>query len=166
IRRRPSAVLPISSDSSMPLTGVESLPFLSRSTPPQRCHHKDLTDPLKLSDACCQNCASWTATSAALPRSETERFCSTILSCIWPNEANLSQSIQWLTNGVHILIGASALACSPDRKIKIRIRERLIVEREVPPLLVVGPKAAAGHRRGEQRAVLLRLVAHARIRRP
>jgi hypothetical protein len=55
---------------------------------------------------------------------------------------------------------------SPDRKIEIRIRERLIVEREVPPLLVVGPKAAAGHRRGEQRAVLLRLVAHARIRWP
>src|SRR5262249_34256359 len=55
---------------------------------------------------------------------------------------------------------------SPDRKIEIRIRERLIVEREVPPLLVVGPKAAAAHRRGEQRAVLLRLIAHARIRRP
>src|SRR5262245_10728873 len=77
----------------MSLTGVESLPFLSRSTPRQRCHHKNLTDPLKLSDACCQNCVSWTATSAALPRSETERF-----YCIRPNEANLSQSIQWLTN--------------------------------------------------------------------
>src|SRR5262245_44989089 len=145
----------------MPLTGVESLPFLSRSTPPQRCHHKDLTDPLKLSDACCQNCVSWTATSAALPRSETERFCSATLSCIWPNEANLSQSIQWLTNGVHIL-----LTSSPDRKIEIRIRERLIVEREVPPLPVVGPKAAADHRGGEQRAVLLHLIAHASIRRP
>jgi hypothetical protein len=34
----------------------------------------NLTDPLKLSDACCQNCVSWTATSAALPRSETERL--------------------------------------------------------------------------------------------
>src|SRR5262245_50950259 len=55
---------------------------------------------------------------------------------------------------------------SPDRKIEIRIGERLVVEREVPPLLVVGPKAASGHRRGEQRAVLLRLIAHARVRRP
>jgi hypothetical protein len=58
----------------MPLTGVESLPFLSRSTPLQRCHHKNLTDPLKLSDAYCQTCASWTDTSVALLRSETERF--------------------------------------------------------------------------------------------
>src|SRR5262245_34891018 len=98
----------------MPLTGVESLPFLSRSTPRQRCHHKNLTDPLKPSDACCQNCVSWTATSAALRRCEIERSCSTTLSCIWPNEANLSQSIQWLTNSVHILIGASALTSSPD----------------------------------------------------
>jgi hypothetical protein len=29
---------------------------------------------LKPSDACCQNCASWTDTSAALLRGETERF--------------------------------------------------------------------------------------------
>src|SRR5262249_57905391 len=58
----------------MPLTGVESLPFRSRSTPRQRCHHKNLTDPLKLSDACCQNCASWTDTSAALPRGGTKRL--------------------------------------------------------------------------------------------
>jgi len=41
-----------------------------------------------------------------------------------------------------------------------------IIEREVPPLLVVGPKAAAAHRGGEQRAVLLRLIADAPIRRP
>src|SRR5262249_32332563 len=150
----------------MPLTGVESLPFLSRSTPRQRCHHKNLTDPLKLSDACCQNCVSWTATSAALPRSETERFALQLLVVFGqtkPIFLNLSNSLQ---AGVDILIGASALASSPDRKIEIRIRERLIVEREVPPLLVVGPKTAAGHRRGEQRAVLLRLIAHASIRRP
>src|SRR5260370_41438978 len=57
-------------------------------------------------------------------------------------------------------------AVSPDREIEIRIRERLVVEREVPPLLVGGPKAAADHRGGEQRAVLLRLLAHAPIRRP
>src|SRR5215475_6573517 len=90
----------------MRLSGVDRSP--NRSTPRRRCRHKNLTDPLKLSDACCQNCVSWTATSAVLPRSETERSCSTTLSCIWPNEANLSQSIQWLTNGAHILIGASA----------------------------------------------------------
>jgi hypothetical protein len=56
------------------IAGVESLPFLSRSTPLQRCHHKNLTDPLKLSDAYCQTCASWTDTSVALLRSESGRF--------------------------------------------------------------------------------------------
>jgi len=39
-------------------------------------------------------------------------------------------------------------AVSPDREIEIRIREGLVVEREVPPLLVIGPKAAATHRGG------------------
>jgi hypothetical protein len=55
---------------------------------------------------------------------------------------------------------------SSDRKVEIRIRERLIDEREVPPFLVVRPKAAACHRRGEQCAVRLRLRAHARVRGP
>src|SRR5215510_14186650 len=93
----PSAVLPRSSDSSMPLTGVESLPFLSRSTPLQRCHYKKLTDPPKLSDACCQNCVSWTATSAALPRSETERFALQLLVVFGqtkPIFLNLSNGLQ------------------------------------------------------------------------
>jgi hypothetical protein len=88
----------------MPLTGVESLPFLSRSTPLQRCHHKNLTDPLKLSDAYCQTCASWTDTSVALLRSESGRFAAfmveqirwTICSCTQQNEANFYKSVQWL----------------------------------------------------------------------
>jgi hypothetical protein len=62
--------------------------------------------------------------------------------------------------------GQRALTSSPDRKVEIRVRERLIDEREVPPLLVVGPKAAACHCRGEQRAVRLRLRAPARVRGP
>src|SRR5262249_14888452 len=158
----------------MRLSGVDRSP--NRSTPRRRCRHKNLTDPLKLSDACCQNCVSWTATSAALPRSETERFTLQLLVVFGqtkPIFLNLSNGLQTLaggglgrSRGVHILIVASALASSPDRKIEIRIRERLIVEREVPPLPVVGPKAAADHRRGEQRAVLLRLFAHASIRWP
>src|SRR5262249_59130434 len=41
---------------------------------------------------------------------------------------------------------------SPDRKIKILIRGRLVVSREAPPLLVVGPKTAVDHRRGEDGA--------------
>jgi hypothetical protein len=40
----------------------------------RQCRHKSRTDRLKPSDACCQNCASWTDTSAALLRGETERF--------------------------------------------------------------------------------------------
>ena len=39
-----------------------------------QCRHKSLTGRLKPSDACCPNCASWTDTSAALLRSESERF--------------------------------------------------------------------------------------------
>src|SRR6516162_8284983 len=55
------------------------------------------------SDGCCQNCASWTDTSAALLRSGTERFSTslieqnilTIQSCdIRQNEPNFSQFIQ------------------------------------------------------------------------
>jgi len=84
-------------------TGVDSS-FPNRSTPRRRCRHKSLTDRQKPSDACCQNCASWTDTSAALLRSESERFSvfqveynmTTICSCAMQNEANLSQFIQWL----------------------------------------------------------------------
>jgi outer membrane protein len=61
---------------------------------------------------------------------------------------------------------ASALTGSPDREIEIRVGKRFIDEREVPPLPVIGTKAAAAHRLGEQRAVLLRLGAHALVRRP
>jgi retron-type reverse transcriptase len=43
------------------------------STARRRCRHKSLNDPLKPFDACCPNCASWTDTSVAPPRSETER---------------------------------------------------------------------------------------------
>jgi len=42
--------------------------------PWRRCRHKSLTDRQKPSDGCCPNCASWTDTSVALLRSETERF--------------------------------------------------------------------------------------------
>jgi len=50
------------------------------STPRRRCRHKSLTDRLKPSDGCYQNCASWTDTSAALLRSETERFSTFLLA--------------------------------------------------------------------------------------
>src|SRR6266487_3586411 len=90
----------------MRLTGVDpSCP--NPSTPWRRCRHKSLTDRLKPSDECCQNCVSWTDTSTALLCGETERFsaCSveqnltTTCSCaIWQNEANFSQFIQYLTN--------------------------------------------------------------------
>src|SRR5262245_11975173 len=40
--------------------------FPNPSPPRRRCRHKSLTDRLKQSDGSCQNCASWTATSAAL----------------------------------------------------------------------------------------------------
>src|SRR5262249_44632726 len=62
-----------------------------------RCHYKKLTDPPKLSDACCQNCVSWTATSAALPRSETERFALQLLVVFGqtkPIFLNLSNGLQ------------------------------------------------------------------------
>ena len=39
------------------------------STPRRRCRHKNLNDPLRRSDACCLNCASWTDTSVAPLRS-------------------------------------------------------------------------------------------------
>jgi hypothetical protein len=76
------------------------------STPRRRCRHRSQTDPLKPSDARCQNCASWTDTSAALPRGETERFSSflieknmsTINSVRSQNEPIFSQSIEWLAN--------------------------------------------------------------------
>src|SRR6266508_3222326 len=87
----------------MRLTGVDP----SCPNPWRRCRHKSLTDRLKPSDECCQNCVSWTDTSTALLCGETERFsaCSveqnltTTCSCaIWQNEANFSQFIQYLTN--------------------------------------------------------------------
>src|SRR5262249_28515523 len=40
----------------------------------RRCRHKNRTDQLKPSAACCQNCASWTDTSGALRHGETEQF--------------------------------------------------------------------------------------------
>ncbi len=55
---------------------------------------------------------------------------------------------------------------SPHRKIEIGLRERLVGEREVPPFLLVGREAAARHGCDEQRAVLLRLEAHALVRQP
>src|SRR6266436_7422296 len=63
----------------MRLPGVDrSFPdpstFPNPSTPQRRCRHKSLTDRRKPSDGCCQNCVSWTDTSAALPRAETERL--------------------------------------------------------------------------------------------
>jgi hypothetical protein len=58
-------------------SGVLS-PFPNASNPPLRCRHNNLTDRLRRSDGCCQNYASWSDTSAALLRSETERF-STLL---------------------------------------------------------------------------------------
>src|SRR5256886_17410376 len=42
--------------------------------PRRRCRHTSLTDPLKPSAECCENCVSWTDTNAALPRGETEQF--------------------------------------------------------------------------------------------
>ena len=48
--------------------------FPNPSTPQRRCRHKSLTDRRKPSDGCCQNRVSWTDTSAALPRAETERL--------------------------------------------------------------------------------------------
>src|SRR2546430_3553050 len=42
--------------------------------PRRRCRHTSLTDRLKPSDECCENCVSWTDTNAALPRGETEQF--------------------------------------------------------------------------------------------
>src|SRR5262249_27963247 len=55
---------------------------------------------------------------------------------------------------------------SPHREVEIGIGERLTAEREVPPLLVIGLEAAALHGVREQRAVLLRLGAHAGVRQP
>src|SRR5262249_26494320 len=74
--------------------------------PRRRCRHKRLTDRLKPSDGCCQNCASWSDTSAALLRGETKRFSissqsrarTTTFSCKWQNEANFSQFVQRLEN--------------------------------------------------------------------
>ena len=73
--------------------------------PWRRCRHKNPTDPLKPSDGCCQTCASWTDTSAALLRSETERFAGLMVEEIQmtqsvavhlQNEANFYKSVQWL----------------------------------------------------------------------
>ena len=54
------------------LTEVNSS-FQNPSTPRRRCRPASLSDRLKPSGECCQSCESWTATSAALPRGETER---------------------------------------------------------------------------------------------
>src|SRR4051812_8299500 len=55
---------------------------------------------------------------------------------------------------------------SAHRKIKMRVAERLVFEREVPPFLFVWIEAVAAHRVSEQLAVGLRLRAHAAIGRP
>ena len=57
-------------------------------TPRRRCRHKSLTDRLKPSAGCCQNCASWIDTSAALLRGETERFAISMVEV--QNEPNFS----------------------------------------------------------------------------
>jgi hypothetical protein len=83
----------------MQLFGVETS---NSSTPRRRCRHKNLNDPLRRSDACCPNCASWTDTSVAPLRSETERFAAFMVeenperSVVvgLQNEANFSQSMQ------------------------------------------------------------------------
>src|SRR5262249_42284050 len=86
----------------MQLFGVETS---NSSTPRRRCPHKNLNDPLRRSDACCPNCASWTDTSVAPLRAETERSSISLIeekataipSCIsWQNEANFPKWIQWL----------------------------------------------------------------------
>jgi hypothetical protein len=86
-----------------------------------------------------------------------------------PTECDTSGIFQWPPRQACPLSLSSNRAASvrsPHRKIEIRIRERLVGEREVPPLLMVAFEPAAGHRRGEQRAVLLRLDAHAFVRDP
>jgi hypothetical protein len=67
---RRSSPPPESSGTLMRFSGVEKP---NRSTPRRRCRHKNLNDPLRRSDACCPNCASWTDMSVAPLRSETER---------------------------------------------------------------------------------------------
>src|SRR5262249_62363344 len=94
-RRKFLAPSPKSSGSLIHLTEVDSSP--NPSPPRRRCRHKSLTDRLKPSDGCCQNCVSWTDTSAAQLRSESERFSTfvieqnteTIPTCVvWQNEPN------------------------------------------------------------------------------
>src|SRR5438552_6394897 len=68
--------------------------------------------------------------------------------------------------GESLYRGVSSRRSLPDRKIEIGVRERLTRQREVPPLLLIGSKSAVRHRPGQQRAVRMRLAAHARIRRP
>jgi hypothetical protein len=108
-----------------------------------------------------------------------DRFisCGMILGQTKPIFFNLSNGLLdplWIACHTRHAVGRSSLPPHPppareqssDRKIEIRIRERLIDEREVPPFLVIGPKAATRHRRGEQRAVRLRRRVHARVRGP
>src|SRR5262245_58410221 len=73
----------------MQLSGVETSMQLMQfcgvatSTPAKprpRCRHKNLNEPLRRSDACCPNCASWTDTSVAPLRSETELFSTSVQS--------------------------------------------------------------------------------------
>ena len=81
--------------------GLESM---NPSTPRRRCRHKNLNDPLRRSDACCPNCASWTDMSVAPLRSETERSSpflieekeTTISRISWQNEPNFPKWVQWL----------------------------------------------------------------------
>src|SRR5262249_40487065 len=92
--------LTLSIGSLMLLTGVY-LSCPNPATPWRRCRHKSLTEPLKPSDGCCQNWASWTDTSTSLLRGEIELNLvetSTIFGCRWQNEANFSRSVQWLEN--------------------------------------------------------------------
>src|SRR6266516_5009064 len=87
---------------SMQFFGVDTS---NSSTPRRQCQQKNLNDPQRRSDACCPNCASWTDTSVAPPRSETERSSifliegrgTTIFSCISrQNEPNFPKWVQWL----------------------------------------------------------------------
>src|SRR5262249_1381937 len=112
--RRLLAPSPKSNGSLMHLTGVDSS-FPTRSTPRRQCRHKSPTARLKPSDACCQNCASWTDTSAALLRSASERFAvftieeilRTIYSC---TSAKLSQFLS-----IYAMACKTRLSAGPHR---------------------------------------------------
>src|SRR5215813_5757341 len=116
----------------MLLTGVY-LSCPNPATPWRRCRHKSLTEPLKPSDGCCQNWASWTDTSTALLRGEIELNLvetSTIFGCRWQNEANFSRSDQWLENRANFWLTQSP-----------RIRARVGGSSTLPGVAYVEPLA-------------------------